>query len=294
MTTDAIRAAGGVVRRLDPDGTPRVLVVHRQHYDDWSFPKGKRHPGEPGKVTARREVGEEAGIHVRVETKLPEIRYIVEGVPKRVRYWLMAWTGDAPELRDDEVDEVRWCTIEEARVLLSYDDDLPLLDAIHPTTRPSTVWILRHAKAGSRFTYDGLDTDRPLTDAGHEQAAAIAARLTRKPIARIITSPYARCTQTVTPLGAALGLPLEIDAALGEGSTTAAIHRWCAEPDPLVLCTHGDVLEALVNELVVADVVPPEAFDHLAKGSIWRLRTVGGNIVRARYTADAAIDPPAL
>ena len=282
------------MRRIAPDGTPRVLVVHRSRYDDWSFPKGKREPGEPGKVTARREVGEEAGIHVRVETKLPEIRYIVDGVPKRVRYWLMAWTGDAPELRDDEVDEVRWCTLDEARVLLTYDDDLPLLAAIDPATRPGTVWVIRHAKAGSRFTYDGIDTERPLTDAGQEQAAAIAARLARKPVARIITSPYTRCQQTVTPLAAALNLPLETDATLGEGNDDAAIHRWCTEPDPLVLCTHSDVLEALVRELVVTDVVPPEAFDQIAKGSIWRLRTVGGRIVRARYTADPADEMPDL
>ena len=35
-------AAGAVLWRPDPDsGQPRVAVIHRPRYDDWSLPKGK-------------------------------------------------------------------------------------------------------------------------------------------------------------------------------------------------------------------------------------------------------------
>ena len=37
-----IRAAGAVAWRPGSDsGAPRVLLVHRKKYDDWSLPKGK-------------------------------------------------------------------------------------------------------------------------------------------------------------------------------------------------------------------------------------------------------------
>jgi 8-oxo-dGTP pyrophosphatase MutT (NUDIX family) len=60
-TGPAVRAAGGVVWRLvagggaegdaGPEPPPaaddvEVLVVHRPHRRDWSFPKGKADPGE--------------------------------------------------------------------------------------------------------------------------------------------------------------------------------------------------------------------------------------------------------
>ena len=39
-------AGGGIVWRRDDSGAIEVLVVHRPRYDDWSFPKGRRDPGE--------------------------------------------------------------------------------------------------------------------------------------------------------------------------------------------------------------------------------------------------------
>ncbi|HNI71497.1 MAG TPA: NUDIX domain-containing protein, partial [Marmoricola sp.] len=48
-------AAGAVVTRMGPAGR-EVLLVHRPKYDDWSFPKGKRDPGEHVTQTACREV----------------------------------------------------------------------------------------------------------------------------------------------------------------------------------------------------------------------------------------------
>ena len=64
-------AAGAVVFRPGR----QVLLVHRQRYDDWSFPKGKLDPGEHATTAAVREVGEETGLHVRLGPPLPEQRY---------------------------------------------------------------------------------------------------------------------------------------------------------------------------------------------------------------------------
>ena len=45
-----VRAAGGVVVR-DTEAGPRVLLVHRAKYDDWTFPKGKAEDGESWAAT---------------------------------------------------------------------------------------------------------------------------------------------------------------------------------------------------------------------------------------------------
>ena len=36
------------------------------------------------------------------------------------------------------------------------------------------LYLVRHAKAGSRHDFDGSDRDRPLTNSGRRQASALA------------------------------------------------------------------------------------------------------------------------
>ena len=53
--TVEIKAAGGVIVRSSTKG-PKVLLVHRPRYNDWSFPKGKLEPDEKFEHAALREV----------------------------------------------------------------------------------------------------------------------------------------------------------------------------------------------------------------------------------------------
>ena len=55
-----IRAAGGIIVRAAKKG-PKVLLVHRKRYNDWSFPKGKLEEDQKFKEAALREVMEETG-----------------------------------------------------------------------------------------------------------------------------------------------------------------------------------------------------------------------------------------
>src|SRR5579885_3571336 len=85
-----IEAAGGVLWRPALGGAGvEVALVHRPKYDDWSLPKGKLGGGEHVILAALREVWEETGFMGVVGRSLGEIRYLKEGVPKRVRYWAM-------------------------------------------------------------------------------------------------------------------------------------------------------------------------------------------------------------
>jgi 8-oxo-dGTP pyrophosphatase MutT (NUDIX family) len=121
-----VRAAGAVL--VDGD---RVALVHRPRYDDWTLPKGKREPGEDDIAAALREVREETGIHGRIERDLGVVRYTVEkqGVvrPKVVRYYVMRAAAAGPFVPNDEVDELRWVTREQAAQLLSYERDREVL-----------------------------------------------------------------------------------------------------------------------------------------------------------------------
>lgn len=118
-----IRAAGGVVVRDD-----RVLIVHRERYDDWSLPKGKLEPGETWEAAAIREVGEETGLRCELGAFLGSSRYAPGGTEKEVRWWAM--TSDDEAHPTNEVDAVRWASADEARELLSYDGERQLLDSL--------------------------------------------------------------------------------------------------------------------------------------------------------------------
>lgn len=120
-----VRAAGGLVSR---DGL--VLLVHRPKYDDWTFPKGKCDAGERDEACALREVEEETGLRCELGPELAETNYVdSKGRPKRVRYWRMRALDGSFEPHD-EVDEIRWLTPGDARELLSYERDLPLLEEL--------------------------------------------------------------------------------------------------------------------------------------------------------------------
>lgn len=115
--------------RDGPTGV-QVLLIHRGRYDDWTFPKGKREPGETDEECALREVEEETGLRCALEEELPSTRYVDgSGRPKVVRYWrLRVVAGElAP---DDEADCVRWVTPAEATKLLTYERDLGVLRAL--------------------------------------------------------------------------------------------------------------------------------------------------------------------
>jgi 8-oxo-dGTP diphosphatase len=130
--TDEVRAAGGVVWRRGAGGELEVLLVHRPRYDDWSLPKGKCEPNESDEDCARREVHEETGLHVALEDPLPSVRYEDRrGRPKVVRYWAMRPLADPePFVPNDEVDEIRWCSLDDARNQLTYAHDRDLLTAV--------------------------------------------------------------------------------------------------------------------------------------------------------------------
>jgi 8-oxo-dGTP diphosphatase len=128
----AVRAAGGLVWRRDDAGRVEIAMIHRPSYDDWTFPKGKRDPGETTKECALREVLEETGLVCELGIELTRTAYIDrKGRPKSVRYWTMTVVDSVPFEPGEEVDEVVWVPVPEIASLLTYDRDLAVLDSFH-------------------------------------------------------------------------------------------------------------------------------------------------------------------
>jgi 8-oxo-dGTP diphosphatase len=131
---DEVQAAGGVVCRRAGEGL-EVALIHRPRYDDWSLPKGKLDPGEGFEEAALREVEEETGLSCELGRELGETHYDDrKGRPKVVRYWAMEnCRGEFTP--NDEVDEMRWVPLDDAKGMLSYDFDRELIDRVAAQAR---------------------------------------------------------------------------------------------------------------------------------------------------------------
>jgi phosphohistidine phosphatase SixA len=113
-----------------------------------------------------------------------------------------------------------------------------------------TVLLVRHATAGHR--QEGAEDDhlRPLDEQGCREAEGLVELLAPFGVERVLTSPYIRCRQTVEPLAAALGLPVEDRHELAEGTSAGETLGLVSEVHGAVavLCTHGDVVQELLGE----------------------------------------------
>jgi 8-oxo-dGTP diphosphatase len=144
--------------------------------------------------------------------------------------------------------------------------------------------VIRHSEAGSRERWEGDDRLRPLSKKGRRQARALVDALAGIPLRRVLSSPYVRCVQTVEPLAEARGLPVEETEALAEGAGLSSVMALIGElaGQPSALCTHGDILYELCEELVRLGLVPRSEVRY-QKGSAWILEERGGRLTSARY-----------
>ncbi len=149
-------SAGGVVVRSRPSasGAPRpsltgpvadgsidaveevVTIVPTRRAADGSrvlaLPKGHVDPGESPIEAATREVREETGIVGEPVEELGESRYWYrrEGrtIGKSVAFFLFEFVEGDTDDHDDEVEEVRWIALEEARTALSHTAEREIVE----------------------------------------------------------------------------------------------------------------------------------------------------------------------
>jgi 8-oxo-(d)GTP phosphatase len=272
--TDLLRAAGAVIWRGDQHD-PEVAVIHRPAYDDWTFPKGKLKSGEHVIAGGLREVREETGLTVLLGRALPPVHYMSADRLKRVDYWVARAVADAGFEPGEEVDELRWLPVAEAKALLTWEWDKGLLRALRVAPLDTVPLVLaRHGSAGSRSEWQGDDAARPIDSDGVSQAANLATALSAYRPERLVSSPSLRCVQTLEPYAAEVAAEIRMEPLLSEegqdpGKTPALVH---ALPAPAAVCSHGKVLPGLIEALSGKRV-------HLRKGSFAVLHRAGGRVV---------------
>jgi len=111
------------------------------------------------------------------------------------------------------------------------------------------VVLIRHASAGDREHWSGDDRERPLDERGWRQAEELVRSLASYEIERIVSSPAARCVQTVEPLARELRIEIEERDELAEGASRDESLAFVEEVRGagVALCTHGDVVHELLG-----------------------------------------------
>jgi 8-oxo-dGTP diphosphatase len=278
---DLIRAAGAVVWR-ERGGEVEIALVHRPRYDDWSLPKGKLDDDEAAPVAAVREVLEETGLVVRLGAALPPVSYETVGGPKTVSYWTARVVQSQPRRPDDEVDAVRWVSLGEADELLSYEHDRGTVRAAYAVRTSHPFVVVRHATAVPREEWRGDDRDRPLSPDGSAEAARVRVLLEPWDLDRVITSPAARCLDTVRPYAAAHGLTVEVADELTEEiheldpeTVRSSVRRLAVGRVGTAICTHRPLLASIADVLGVA-VDPSRRAEPLPPGGLWVVHRASG------------------
>ena len=124
-------SSGPPPRRL-PGDDPGTGAPENETFR-WSLAKGTPDLGESLEETALREVREETGLEVEMDSPLGSIEYWFAGrepdvrFHKTVHFYLMVPVGGDTELHDPEFDVVRWFPSDEALRSLTYPNEVHVL-----------------------------------------------------------------------------------------------------------------------------------------------------------------------
>ncbi|HUO49927.1 MAG TPA: phosphoglycerate mutase family protein [Acidimicrobiales bacterium] len=148
--------------------------------------------------------------------------------------------------------------------------------------------LVRHAHAGRKDQWHRSDRLRPLDALGQRQAGRIEQVLAPMKPTRIVSSPYRRCLETMAPAAASFGLDIERSRALepdAPAKALALIRQLSAprSPSGVVLCTHGEILGAVLTQMAREDGVRLPRRPPGLKGCAWVLDVRRGKLVGARY-----------
>jgi len=119
--------AGGIVFRRDEKGAIEILLI-QDAKDRWTIPKGHIEEGENAQQTARREIGEEAGLHdVDMLGWLGKIHFRYRRIDKLVlmttQIYLVRAKGDTNAIqKEDWMNDIKWFKFHDALDAIEYED----------------------------------------------------------------------------------------------------------------------------------------------------------------------------
>ena len=289
MSGPTVLAAGGVLWRHEPSD-PQVALVHRPKYDDWSLPKGKAKPGEHLLVTALREVTEETGYRPRIGPYLMTLRYRVtsggQSTNKAVTYWSMRCAGGA-FVPNDEVDQMQWLPLDEARRRLSCASDGAVLDTFRRTPRDTELLALvRHGATAGPARHPKRRPEAPrLNRSGRDQAASLVPVLTGLGVTDLLSANLPACVDMLAPFAAASGLTVRREAQLtragfagNERDVADLVRAESSTSRAMVVCGGQRVITGLLGALDHGSCVRPPRDTMVIKGGWWLLHHRDGAV----------------
>lgn len=119
--------AGGIVFRRNKAGEIEILLI-QDAKNRWTIPKGHIEEGETAQQTARREIGEEAGLtSVDMLGWLGKIHFRYRRVDRLVlmttQIYLVRAKGDTNAIqKEDWMNGIKWFPFHEALDMIEYED----------------------------------------------------------------------------------------------------------------------------------------------------------------------------
>lgn len=137
--------AGGIVFRRNKKGEVEILLI-QDHKDRWTIPKGHIEEGETAQEAARREIGEEAGLHeIDMLGWLGKIHFRYRRIEKLVlitqQVYLMRVRTSGNEIqKEDWMNGIKWFPFNEALDLIEYEDIGKLMLLAMKRIRQENLW----------------------------------------------------------------------------------------------------------------------------------------------------------
>jgi 8-oxo-dGTP diphosphatase len=139
--------------------------------------------------------------------------------------------------------------------------------------------LLRHACAGERLQAASLDRARRLDRIGRADARELPEALAGHVIDRVVSSPHARCIETVGALARGRNLRVEVRDELVPDASVEDVRALLDElPDSALVCTHREVIERLFENQQTCE-----------KAGTWLLERRNGRLEPVAY-----LPPPSV
>lgn len=117
-----LEISAGAIVYTKADGKIKYLIL-KDFHNNWGFPKGHLENNETEEQAAIREIKEEVGLDVKLDTTFKEtLEYVMpNGINKKSVYFLAYFENQTPQKQLKEVQEIQILDYEEVLDILTFD-----------------------------------------------------------------------------------------------------------------------------------------------------------------------------
>lgn len=123
------KSCGAIVYRKS-HGNIEILLIKHVNSGHWSFPKGHVEAGETEEETALREIKEETGIDVIIDSTFREtVTYFPRKDTQKVVVYFLAKAKNFEYVpQEEEIAQIKWVDIGYATSVLTYENDKTIVN----------------------------------------------------------------------------------------------------------------------------------------------------------------------